>query len=112
VNKILDLTWSLGLSIGKGAKISTVVWEGPAFDAGITVGQEIVAVNGLPYTDDIMKDAVTIAKGTTAPIRLTLKNDLSVRDVNVVWNGGHRFPRLEKTGTGDGALDRLLAARP
>ena len=112
VNKYLDLTWSLGMSVAKGAKVSAVNWGGPAYDAGVTVGQEVVAVNGLPYTDDIMKDAVTQAKGGTAPIRLTLKNELRVRDVNVQWNGGHRYPRFDKVGKGDGALDRLLAPRP
>ena len=112
VNKLLDLTWSLGMTVAKGAKVNAVVWGGPAYDAGVTVGQEIVAVNGLPYTDDILKDAVTLAKGTTAPIRLTLKNELRVRDVNVQWNSGHRYPRFEKVGKGDGALDRLLAPKP
>jgi predicted metalloprotease with PDZ domain len=112
VNKYLDLSWSLGMNVAKGAKVNAVIWGGPAYDAGVTVGQEIVAVNGLPYTDDIMKDAVALAKGTTAPIRLTLKNELRVRDVLVQWNGGHRFPRLEKFGKGDGALDRLLAPKP
>jgi predicted metalloprotease with PDZ domain len=112
VNKYLDLSWSLGMSVAKGAKVNAVNWGGPAYDAGVTVGQEVVAVNGLPYTDEIIKDAVTAAKGGTAPIRLTLKNDFRVRDVNVQWNGGHRYPRFEKIGKGDGALDRLLAPRP
>ncbi len=111
VGKYLDLTWSLGMNIAKGAKISGVIWRGPAYDAGVTVGQEIIAVNGLPYTDDVMKDAVTLAKGGTIPIRLTLKNELVVRDVSVKWNLGLRYPKLGKTGTGDGPLDRLLAAR-
>jgi predicted metalloprotease with PDZ domain len=109
--KTLSLTYSLGLAIGKGAKISAVVWDGPAFKAGLTVGQEIVAVNGTPYTDDAMNDAVTAAKGGTAPIRLTVKTDTRVRDIDVRWNGGHRYPKFEKIGTGDGALDKLLAAR-
>lgn len=111
VGKTLDLTWSLGMTVGKAAKVSAVVWEGPAYDAGVAVGQELVAVNGTPYTDDMLRDAITAAKGTATPIRLTLKNEFRVRDVTIQWNGGHRYPRLEKTGTGDGALDRLLAAK-
>ena len=112
VNKFLDLSWSLGMNVAKGAKVNAVVWGGPAFDAGVTVGQEIIAVNGVPYTDELLKDAVTAAKGTATPIRLTVKNDLNVRDVSVKWSGGLRYPRLQKIGTGDGALDRLLAPRP
>ena len=43
---------------------------------------------------------------------MSLKNEFRVRDVNVQWNGGLRFPRFEKTGTAEGALDKLLAPRP
>ncbi len=109
--KYLDLTWSLGMNIGKGNKITAVVWDGPSFDAGVTVGQEVIAVSGVPYTDEVMKDAVAAAKGGTAPIRLTLKTDARIRDVEIKWNKGLLYPRFEKTGTGEGPLDRLLAAK-
>jgi predicted metalloprotease with PDZ domain len=111
-SKILSLQYSLGLAIGKGAKISGVVWNSPAFKAGLTVGQEIVAVNGVTYTDDAIKAAVTAAKGGTAPIRLTVKAETRVRDVNVQWNGGLRYPKFEKAaGAPDGPLDQLLMPR-
>ncbi len=109
-NKFLDLTYSLGVNVAK-AKISTVQWDGPAFKAGLTVGQEIVAVNGVPYSEDALKNAVTAAKGSKDGIRLTVKTDALVRDVTVQWNGGLRYPRFEKTGTGDGPLDKLLAPK-
>ena len=113
VGKTLSLTYSLGLSIGKGAKISAVTWDGPAFKAGLTVGQDIIAVNGIPYTDDVIKAAITAAKGGTTPIRLTMKTESRVRDVNIAWNGGLRYPHFEKAaGAPDGPLDKLLAARP
>jgi predicted metalloprotease with PDZ domain len=113
VNKVLSLQYSLGLVVGKGAKISAVVWDGPVFKAGLTVGQEIIAVNGVPYTDDAMKAAITAAKGGTAPIRLTMKTETRVRDVNIQWNGGLRYPKFEKAaGAPDGPLDKLLAPRP
>jgi predicted metalloprotease with PDZ domain len=110
-NKYLDLSYSLGLNVGKEAKINAVVWEGPAYKAGLTVGQTIVAVNGVAYTDDAMKAAVTAAKGGSAPIRLTVKAGTRVRDVAVSWNQGLRYPQFVKTGTGETPLDKLLAAR-
>jgi predicted metalloprotease with PDZ domain len=110
--KNLDLTYSLGINVAK-SKITQVQWEGPAFKAGLTVGPEIIAVNGVPYTDEALKNAVTAAKGGTAPVRLTLKTDTLVRDVDVSWNGGLRYPRFEKAqGAPDGPLDKLLAPRP
>jgi predicted metalloprotease with PDZ domain len=111
-SKTLDLSWSLGLTMGKNAKIAGVVWEGPAFRAGVAVGAEVVAVNGAPYSDEVIKNAITSAKGGNAPIRLILKTDTRVRDVEVIWTGGHRYPRFEKAGTADGPLDLLLRAKP
>ncbi len=111
-NKFLDLIYSLGINVAK-AKITAVQWEGSAFKAGLTVGQEIIAVNGVPYSDDAIKAAVTAAKGGKDAIRLTLKTEALVRDVNVQWNGGLRYPRFEKAaGAADGPLDRLLSPRP
>ncbi len=109
-NKFLDLAYSLGINVAK-AKIASVQWDGPAFKAGLTVGQELIAVNGVPYSEDVLKTAVTAAKGGKDPIRLTVKTDALVRDVTVQWNGGLRYPRFEKTGTGDGPLDKLLAPK-
>jgi predicted metalloprotease with PDZ domain len=109
--KYTDLVYSLGINLAK-AKITAVLWDGPAFKAGLTVGQEIIAVNGVPYSEEVIKAAVTAAKGGTAPIRLTLKTEALVRDVNVTWNGGLRYPKFEKAaGVADGPLDRLLAPR-
>ena len=111
-NKFLDLGYSLGVNVAK-AKITAVQWDGPAYNAGLTVGQEIVAVNGVPYSEDVLKAAVTAAKGGTAPIRLTVKTESLVRDVNVTWYGGLRYPRFDKAaGAPDGPLDKLLAPRP
>jgi predicted metalloprotease with PDZ domain len=110
-SKTLSLSYSIGVVMNK-AKISSVTWDGPAFKAGLTVGQEIIAVNGTPYTEDAIKAAITAAKGGKDAIRLTMKTESRVRDVNVMWNGGLRYPKFEKAaGAGDGPLDRLLMAR-
>jgi predicted metalloprotease with PDZ domain len=110
--KFVGLTYSLGLSVGKGAKLTDVVWDGPAFNAGLTVGSEIIAVNGRTYSDDAIKEAITAAKGGTEPIRLIVKSGDRVRDIAVQWNGGPRYPKLEKIGTGEGSIDKLLTPRP
>ncbi|WP_157215029.1 M61 family metallopeptidase [Flavisphingomonas formosensis] len=109
--KIKDLTFSIGLVIGKGARVTSVQWDGPAFQAGITVGSEILAVNGRTYDDDLLKDAIKAAKGGTKPITLLIKQGEVYRSVDVQWNGGLRYPRLERVGGGASTLDALLAPR-
>ncbi len=110
--KELGLTYSLGGTIAKG-KLTAVIWDGPLFNSGLAVGQEIIAVGGKVYSDDAMKDAITAAKGGKDPIRLIVKSGDRVREVPVQWNGGLRYPRLEKDAgaTGEGSLDKLLTPR-
>jgi predicted metalloprotease with PDZ domain len=110
-SKELNLTYSVGMTINKSGKITSVMWDRPAFNAGLAVGMDIVAINGKAYSDDAMKDAIKEAKGTTNPTRLIIKNADRVREVILQYNGGLRYPRFEKTGTGDGSIDVLLAPR-
>jgi predicted metalloprotease with PDZ domain len=109
--KFINLNYSLGLSVGKAGKITSVVWDGPAFNAGLVVGSEILGVNGRAYSDDGIKDAIKAAKGGKDPIKLIVKSGDRVREVAVPWTGGPRYPKLVKIGTGEGSLDKLLTAR-
>ncbi len=106
----VDFAYSLGLSLGpKG--ISTVAWDSPAFDAGIDLGDEIVAVSGRAYTGDRLKQAVKDAKGSKDPIKLLLKSGDRYREVAIDYHGGLRYPHLVKTATGEAGLDKLLQPR-
>ncbi len=113
--KYADLTYSGGLTVStKDSTISSVLWGSPAFDAGLTVGSKIIAVNGREFDADVLKDAIRAAKGTSQPIVLQVKSGDSdlIRTVQLNWHGGLRYPRLVKSGQGEGTLDALLAPRP
>jgi predicted metalloprotease with PDZ domain len=106
-----DLSYSVGLVIGKAAEISAVTWNGPAFKAGLTVGRTITAVNGFAFTPDKLKEAITAAQAGSAPIELLVRSGDRIERFAIDYHGGLRYPRLEKIGTGEGGLDRLLKAR-
>lgn len=112
---IVNLAYSGGLIIGAGGKVAQVLWNTPAFDAGLAVGDVVIAVNDRPYSDDVLKAAVVEAKGGTAPIRLTVKTEDRVRTLDWAWNGGLRYPKLERLAPADAnkptGLELLLAAR-
>jgi len=109
--KITDLSYSLGLTIGKDAEITAVGWSTPAFKAALTPGHTIVAVNGAAYTDAGLKAAITAAKTGTAPIALLVKHGTAIETVAIDYHGGLRYPHLEKIGSGETGLDRLLQPR-
>ncbi|RZI56395.1 MAG: peptidase M61, partial [Zymomonas sp.] len=107
----LDLMYSLGLSLGKSG-IAQVMWESPAFKAGLDIADEIIAVNGRGFNNDRLKAAVIEAKTSKNPIRLLIKSPGDrYREVAIDYHGGLRYPHLEKIGTGEAGLDKLLAPK-
>ena len=92
--------------------LSGVDWNGPAFKAGLTPGTQIVAVNGDAYDADALKDAITAAKKSTAPIQLLVKENNQYRTVNVDYHDGLRYPHLTPTDGQPKRLDDILAPRP
>ena len=104
----LDLTWSGGLTVGKNGTVSAVIWDSPAFNAGLTVGTEIVAVNSYNFSTTLLRDAVAAAADGRSQIELLLKNGDRYRHVMLEWRGGLRYPHLERVGSGAAGLDRLI----
>jgi predicted metalloprotease with PDZ domain len=109
--KATDLTYSGGFSVGIDGKVQSVLWDSAAFNAGMTIGTELVAVNGRTFDGDGLKQAIRNAKGNAAPVELLIKSGNLYRTARLDWHGGLRYPRLQKVGKGPGTLDALLAPR-
>jgi predicted metalloprotease with PDZ domain len=109
--KYKDFTYSGGFAVASDGKISSVLWGSPAFNAGLTIGSEIVAVNGrkLDMMGDALKNAIKAAAGNGPAPELLIHDGEIYRTVKLDWHGGLRYPRLEKVGTAPGTLDALLA---
>ncbi|WP_292071037.1 M61 family metallopeptidase [Brevundimonas sp. UBA7534] len=98
-----DFQYSLGFTLS-GDRINAVRWGSPAFDHGIGAGWTLVAVNGQAGSAEALRDAVTAAKGTDAPIELLVKTGDRFRTVAFDYHDGLRYPRLERI---EGTRDRL-----
>ena len=109
--KNTDLTYSGGFTVGTDGKVASVLWDSPAFNAGMTVGTQIVAVNGRSFDCDGLKQAIKSAAGTGRAAELLIKSGDVYRTATLDWHGGLKYPRLEKIGKGQGTLDALLAPR-
>ena len=111
--KSLNLTHSLGFVIDKDAAVASPRWDGPAFNAGIVTGAKVIAVNGAAYDQDVLKQAITAAKGTAKPIELLIRRGERFFTVPVPYYGGLRYPWLERATSAKepAGLDQLLAPR-
>lgn len=110
--RVVSLTYSLGFTVGAGGVLSAVQWGSPAYDAGIISGAAIVAANGEAYDGDRLKEAIrSAAKPGAGPIELIVKTGDRYKTVKLDYHGGLRYPKLEKVGTGAGALDAILSPK-
>jgi predicted metalloprotease with PDZ domain len=109
--EITDFSYSVGLITGKSGIVKDVRWGGPAFAAGISVGSMLIAINGSKYDDSSLKAVITANKGASTPITLLIQQGDQFRSVDVVWNGGLRYPHLERRAKAPGTLDQLFSPR-
>ena len=106
-SKTVDQSFGVGLIVKSDGEISNVVWDSAAFKAGLVTGAKIVAINGDEYSGEVLKTALKAAQ----PMQIIVKQDKYYRTLTLAYSGGLRYPRLEKSGEGDGSLDRLLKPR-
>ena len=102
------LTFSIGITLDSDGALKDVLWDGPAFDAGLTVGSKLVAVNGRAYTAEVLQRV--IADGVSGePIELLVNTGKHVRPVTIPYDGGLRYPHLERVEGTRARLDEIYA---
>lgn len=106
-----NLTYSLGISVGKDGSVGDVLWDGPAFKAGLSPGMKVIAVDGHDYDSDALKDAVTAAaKDKSQPIELLVKNFDEYKTVKIAYHDGLKYPHLVRDSSKPDTLKDLLKA--
>jgi predicted metalloprotease with PDZ domain len=110
--KHVNLLYSLGVVIDdKDGTILEVRWDSAAFNAKLTESSSILAIDGVAYDADVLKDAIRSAKNTQRPIELIVKTGDRFRVVNVDYHDGLRYPHLERDASGPARLDDILSPR-
>ncbi|MBX7198428.1 MAG: peptidase M61 [Rhodospirillaceae bacterium] len=106
-----NLSYSLGMVIGREGRLTDVRWGGPAHGAGLSLGAQIIAVNGVAYDADKLKTAIKNAKDSKDPITFLVKYRDNYTTVPIDYHDGLRYPRLERVeGTPD-RLSEIFAAK-
>ena len=111
LNKLTSLTYSVGLSVDKDGEIKEVLWNGPAFQAGLAPGSRIIAVDDVAFDVDRLKAVIRAAEHATAPISLLVREGERFRSVRLDYHGGLRYPHLERDPNRPDLLQAILAPR-
>lgn len=107
----LDLHYSLGIVVGlDGGVISDVVPGSPADLAGASPGSHLVAVDGHKWSRETLHDALTAEGRKDRPLSLLIEKDDEYRTLEVRYDGGERYPNLERVAGTDDLLS--LIGRP
>jgi predicted metalloprotease with PDZ domain len=120
---VQDLTWSIGLKVGKDGKLNDIRWGGPAFNAGLAPGIQVIAINiidskieekhknlakegdafvkfnAMAFTAERLTKAIKDVKGKSdKAIQLFVKDGDQYRTVFIKYTEGLRYPMLVRIG--------------
>ena len=104
-----DFSFSLGMDVNGKGVVRSVSWNGPAFKAGLAPGATVVEVEGAPFS--LERLAAAVSGRRPAGIALTVSIDGRKRPLNIAYDGGLRYPALERIQGRDDRLRELLAPR-
>ncbi len=113
--KHVNLWWSIGVGIDDKdheGTVARVAWSSPAFNARLIEGDRILAVNGIAYDADVLREAIQAARDAKTPIELIVKSADRYRVVDLDYHDGLRYPHLERDAARPARLDDILAPRP
>ena len=109
--KNTNLAYSLGMVIGRDGQLTDVRWGGPAHSAGLSLGAQVIAVNGTAYDADKLKAAIKAAKDSKEPLTFLVKYRDNYTTLPIDYHEGLRYPRLERVAGTPDRLSEIFAAK-
>jgi predicted metalloprotease with PDZ domain len=110
---LLDLTWSVGMTVTPTGQVKAVAWDGPAFRVGIVPGTRLKTVDDEAFSAERLKSAIASAATSAHPgsVRLGIQVDGRQETVALDASQGLRYPALERIEGKPDSLSTLLAPR-
>jgi predicted metalloprotease with PDZ domain len=98
---LVEAYHSLGFLARPDGVLAAVWMHSPAYQAGLGPKDKLTAVNGQPYTSDLLLKAIHDSKSTTAPIILTAVRDDESAIYTIDYHGGDRNAALQRNSNPD-----------
>lgn len=107
-NHGVNAWYSLGFYTGSDNVVSDVLFDSPAFQAGMGPGMKIVAVNGRGASDELLRAAINETKTGARTVEFIVENTGFFKVLKVQYEGGAKYPSLTREGSGVALLDEIL----
>jgi predicted metalloprotease with PDZ domain len=102
-------TEDAGFWCGVNGIVSDIDPDSVAFKAGLAPGQQIIAVNGYPFSRDAVVKQFNAAKNQTAPIELIVEIDNMYRVLQLDYHGGYSYPHFQRINSAPDYLSQILS---
>ncbi|HEX3130621.1 MAG TPA: M61 family peptidase [Thermoanaerobaculia bacterium] len=107
---LADAGASIGLRVKEDGEIQDAIPGTPAYEAGITPGMKLIAVNGRKFNSDVLRDTLLATSGAPATLTLLIEtNDDFFSQHTIQYGKGLQEPHLERDGSKPDLLERHMA---
>jgi predicted metalloprotease with PDZ domain len=108
VHKFVDARFSIGLSLDDKGGIHDVIYDSPAWKAGIAPGTVLVAVNGRKFDPDLLRDALKAGKGNGPNLELLVMNGDYFKTYTLNYHEGEKYAHLVRDESKPDVLGEII----
>ena len=110
--KVSDFYYSIGVTLDSTGRIVDVLWNSPAYKAGLSQGFTVIAINSKAYKPELLKSAISAAKAGHQSIELLLRQADRYQTTRIEYYEGLKYPKLERIDATPDRLEAIFQARP
>jgi len=103
-----DYTSSIGLRVKGDGTVVDSIPSMPAFESGVSPYLRIIAVDGRAFSVDELNRAIANSRSSAGPIVITAINTGAIETHEIRYQGGNRYPHLERVDGTANYLDDIL----
>jgi predicted metalloprotease with PDZ domain len=104
----VDARFSIGLSLDDKGGIEDVLANSPAWNARISPGSTLVAVNGRKFTASVLRDALKAGKDRGPKLELLIESGDFYRTYVLDYHGGEKYAHLVRDETRPDILSEII----
>lgn len=102
--------FSVGFTTNGKGVIGDVLWNSPAFKAGLAPGMQLVSVNGLTFSSEVFLDAIADTSKTGHGKLVFVASGSGITGTYTLdYSGGLRYAHLERIKGTPNYLDQIIA---
>jgi len=103
---------TIGVFLKNDGKVVDVLWDGPAFKAGLAPGMKLISINDRAFSSSVLREEIISVQKNKKPLQLRVEND-GIKALHAIhYDGGLKYPNLIRAPGKTDYLQQILAPKP